>query len=47
MAIQLDIVTPERKIFSDEVDVVVVPGIEGGNGRVAATRPPRNDTRSR
>ena len=32
MAIQLDIVTPERKIFSDEVDVVVVPGIEGEMG---------------
>ena len=32
MAIQLDIVTPERKIFSDEVDVVVIPGIEGEMG---------------
>ncbi len=32
MAIQLDIVTPEAKIFSDEVDAVVIPGIEGEMG---------------
>jgi F-type H+-transporting ATPase subunit epsilon len=32
MAIQLDIVTPEKKIFSDEVDGVVIPGIEGEMG---------------
>ncbi len=27
--IQLDIVTAERQVYSDEVDVVVAPGIEG------------------
>lgn len=27
--IRLDIVTAERQVFSDEVDVVVAPGIEG------------------
>ncbi len=32
MAIQLEIVTPEKKIFSDEVDGVVIPGIEGEMG---------------
>ena len=32
MPIQLEIVTPERKIFSDEVDGVVIPGIEGEMG---------------
>lgn len=32
MAIRLDIVTAERVVFSDDVDVVVVPGIEGELG---------------
>ena len=32
MPILLDIVTPEKKIFSDEVDGVVIPGIEGEMG---------------
>jgi F-type H+-transporting ATPase subunit epsilon len=27
--IKLDIVTPERTIFSDEVDMVIAPGIDG------------------
>src|SRR6476619_3500784 len=32
MPIQLDIVTPERLAFSEEVDAVNVPGIEGELG---------------
>jgi len=31
-AIKLDIVTAERVVFSDDVDVLVVPGIEGQLG---------------
>jgi F-type H+-transporting ATPase subunit epsilon len=29
MAIRLDIVTAERLVYSDDVDIVVAPGIEG------------------
>ncbi|MEM7383598.1 MAG: ATP synthase F1 subunit epsilon [Verrucomicrobiota bacterium] len=29
MPMQLEIVTPEKKVFSDQVDSVVVPGVEG------------------
>lgn len=32
MPLRLEIVTPERKIFSDDVDSVVIPGIEGEMG---------------
>lgn len=32
MALRLEIVTPERLVFSDEVDAVVLPGIEGELG---------------
>jgi F-type H+-transporting ATPase subunit epsilon len=32
MSIKLDIVTAERSVFSEEVDVVVAPGIEGQLG---------------
>lgn len=32
MPIRLEIVTPERLAFSDEVDAVVVPGVEGELG---------------
>ena len=32
MSIKLDIVTAERAVFSDEVDIVVAPGIEGQLG---------------
>jgi len=32
MAIHLDIVTPERKVFSDKVDNVYVPGADGEMG---------------
>lgn len=32
MPIRLEIVTPERPVFSDMVDYVVVPGIEGELG---------------
>lgn len=29
MSLQLEIVTPEKKVFSDEVDSIVIPGLEG------------------
>ncbi len=32
MSIQLDIVTAERSVFSEEVDLVVAPGIQGQLG---------------
>lgn len=32
MALQLEIVTPEGKAFSNQVDIVVVPGVEGELG---------------
>ncbi|MER3417644.1 MAG: F0F1 ATP synthase subunit epsilon [Chloroflexota bacterium] len=32
MPLRLEIVTPERLVFSDEVDAVVLPGIEGELG---------------
>jgi len=32
MPLQLDIVTPERLVFSDEVDEVIVPGSQGELG---------------
>ena len=32
MTIRLDIVTAERVVFSDDVDVVVAPGVEGQLG---------------
>lgn len=32
MPLQLDIVTPEKKIFSDSVDTVILPGAEGELG---------------
>jgi F-type H+-transporting ATPase subunit epsilon len=32
MPIQLEIVSPERRAFTDEVDMVVVPGIDGELG---------------
>ena len=32
MPLLLEIVTPERQVFSDEVDAVVCPGIEGELG---------------
>ena len=30
--IRLEVVTPERSVFSDDVDIVVAPGIEGELG---------------
>jgi len=36
---RLDIVTPEKRAFSDEVDSVVVPGIEGEMGILPAHAP--------
>jgi len=32
MPLQLEIVSPERRAFTDEVDMVVVPGIDGQLG---------------
>ena len=32
MPLQLEIVTPERQVYADEVDAVVCPGIEGELG---------------
>jgi F-type H+-transporting ATPase subunit epsilon len=32
MPLQLEIVTPERRAYADEVDMVLVPGIEGEMG---------------
>jgi F-type H+-transporting ATPase subunit epsilon len=32
MAIQVDIVTPERLLISDEVDMVTLPGVDGQMG---------------
>ena len=36
MPLQLEIVTPEARIFSDEVDAVVLPGTEGEMGVLPA-----------
>ncbi len=45
MPLHLEIVTPERLAYSDEVDMVLVPGIEGEMGILpaphAARQPPR------
>ena len=32
MGLQLDIVTPERELFSGEVDIVLAPGVDGQIG---------------
>ncbi|MCL5411662.1 MAG: F0F1 ATP synthase subunit epsilon [Patescibacteria group bacterium] len=32
MKLKLEIVTPEKKVYSDEVDSVVIPGVEGELG---------------
>lgn len=32
MPLQLEIVTPERQVFTDAVDMVVVPGVDGELG---------------
>lgn len=36
---QLDIVTPESKAFSDEIDSVVVPGVQGEMGILKSHAP--------
>lgn len=39
MPLQLEIVTPEARIFSDSVDMVVLPGFEGEMGVLPAHAP--------
>jgi F-type H+-transporting ATPase subunit epsilon len=39
MPLKLEIVTPEARIFSDEVDTVVLPGAEGEIGILPAHAP--------
>ena len=39
MPLKLEIVTPEARIFSDEVDSVVLPGVEGELGILPAHAP--------
>jgi len=39
MPLRLEIVTPEREIFSDEVDTCVLPGIDGEIGVLPAHAP--------
>jgi F-type H+-transporting ATPase subunit epsilon len=39
MPLLLEIVTPEARIFSDEVDTVVLPGIEGEMGVLPSHAP--------
>ncbi len=39
MPLKLEIVTPEARIFSDEVDTVVLPGVEGEIGILPAHAP--------
>jgi len=39
MALKLEIVTPEREIFSDEVDTCVLPGMEGEMGILPSHAP--------
>jgi F-type H+-transporting ATPase subunit epsilon len=39
MPLKLKIVTPEARIFSDEVDTVVLPGVEGELGILPAHAP--------
>lgn len=39
MSLHLEIVTPEASVFSDEVDSVVVPGIDGEAGLLPSHAP--------
>ncbi|MEM7144477.1 MAG: ATP synthase F1 subunit epsilon [Verrucomicrobiota bacterium] len=39
MSLHLEIVTPEKEVFSDEVDTVVLPGTEGEMGILEAHAP--------
>ena len=39
MPLKLEIVTPEARIFSDDVDTVVLPGYEGEMGVLPAHAP--------
>jgi len=39
MTIKVDIVTAERLVFSEDADIVMVPGVDGELGILAAPRP--------
>ncbi len=39
MSLQLEIVTPEKKVFSDEVESIVIPGMEGEFKIIASHTP--------
>ncbi|MEM6822435.1 MAG: ATP synthase F1 subunit epsilon [Verrucomicrobiota bacterium] len=39
MALQLDIITPEKKAYSESVDSVVLPGVEGEMGALTGHEP--------
>jgi F-type H+-transporting ATPase subunit epsilon len=39
MPLKVEIVTPEKKVFSDEVDTIVIPGMEGEFKMIASHTP--------
>ena len=47
MPLKLEILSPERRAYSDEVDMVVVPGLDGQLGILPAPHPPHQCARHR
>ena len=45
--IRLEIITAEEVVYSDEVEVLVAPGTEGGLGDFAPSRRPDDDAAAR